>query len=144
MSVTPDLFLIVAVYGGLRARRDRAMLLGWAAGLCKDLFCVSPLGLHALLFLLAAFGLTQMRRYLFHRRWSVRFVLVFAVSFACNGVYAIGLLISEPQIGLSVAAVRTTYVSLYTAVASLPLLWVLWRLGRWLGVEHGLRFGPAA
>ena len=144
MSTTPDLFLIIAVYGGLNARRDRAILLGWAAGMVKDILCVSPLGLHALLLLLVAFWLTQLRRYLFHRRVSVRFVVVLAACFVYNCVYSAGLLMSQPQVGFSAAAMRIAYISLYTALASLPLLWLLARLGRWLGVEQGLRFGPVS
>ncbi len=140
----PDLFLLCAIYGGLRARRDRAILMGWSAGLLKDLYSADPMGTHALLLLFVAFALTQIRHYFFHRRISVLVLLTTASAMVHGALYLTGMFVTHPQTFNRETFLLLIWLSVYTGLAAPPVIALLARMGRWLGTEPGLRFGPTA
>ena len=64
-GVTPAWPFLLVLLLGLRARVQPAVVLSWCTGLLVDLLSLSPLGVHAFLFGLAALVLVRVRGHLF-------------------------------------------------------------------------------
>ena len=55
-GVVPDVMLLLALVGGLTGGPERGAVLGFAGGIAIDLFLQTPLGLSALAYALAGYG----------------------------------------------------------------------------------------
>lgn len=78
---TVDMLLLLALVCGLALPAVDARLTGWVTGFVKDLDTDGPIGLHAFVFGLTVFVLTQLRELVnLHAGW-VRWLVAFVVAF---------------------------------------------------------------
>ncbi|MBI4580564.1 MAG: rod shape-determining protein MreD [Planctomycetes bacterium] len=133
-SVRPDLMLVLAVHYALWGPWPDAAIAAWIIGLATDLQSNDRIGVHALCFGLAAWGIMRIRQVVFrdHAITQVLITLAFtAAVHALVGLYRLwGTTVSEG--GIVWPALMT---GVYTAVCAPYLYWLLIRLSRWTGLR---------
>ena len=98
-GVAPDLMLLVAVSGGIAGGPSRGAILGFASGLCIDLFLQTPLGLSALSFSLVGYVVGNAQAGVLRSSWWLPLVAAFLGSVAGEALYAVaGLVVGQTQL----------------------------------------------
>jgi rod shape-determining protein MreD len=119
-GIVPQLTLALACYLALVNPPARVFAPAWALGLARDLLPGHYLGLHALVFMLAAAGLASIRKALFQEHPVTR-IGIFLAAGALGAV--IDLVDSGGGLGDAVGAIAAT--AGYTALVAVPLSYAL-------------------
>lgn len=130
----PFLFVLLV---GLRVRLAPAVVGSWSVGLAVDLLSLSPLGLHAFLYGLAALALVRIRVNLFSAHPATQAILGGVVTLLVLVVLLLRLSFAEPSFRLPGALPVAFLLSLLTG-AVFPLLV---SLDRGMGLTEGFREG---
>lgn len=129
-DVAIQVMLLLAVAGGVAAGPERGALAGFAMGLLFDLVLTSPLGLHALVYALAAFAAGHVNSLtLDHPRWLV-IVVVAAASAAATIAYPIASALIGEEVVFAAELVKVVIVvAVANAVLAVPAVWLMrWAL----------------
>lgn len=129
-DVAIQAMLLLAVAGGIAGGPERGALAGFVMGLLFDLVLTSPLGLHALVYGLAAFLAGYINSLtLDHPRWLV--MLVVGVATAASTVaYPLASAMIGEEVAITSALIRITIVvSVANIVFAVPAVWLMrWAL----------------
>lgn len=135
-QVRPDPVLLLAMFAAARMESAEGIGFCWAAGLGRDLLSAGPLGQYALLYLLAAMGMAQLRKVIDVRLAAVQASYAFlAYSFAEGTCIATTALTSGNRAVLSHAG-ELVSGALVTAAAAPLACWLLGMLHRPLGLNR--------
>jgi rod shape-determining protein MreD len=129
-GVSIQAMLLLAVAGGVAGGPERGALAGFVMGLLYDLVLTSPLGLHALVYGLAAFlagYINSLTRD--HPRWLVM-VVVAVASAASTVAYPVALSMIGEEVAFTSALVKVTIVvTVANVVFAVPAVWLMrWAL----------------
>lgn len=128
----PEALLALACFAALFARDARqGLTAAWLVGLIKDVGSSGPLGLHALLFLVAAWTMLQVRQVIFRESAVTQFGVAFAAACGVHLVSALLVAVGTGGLPLGMVAGKTLVSALLTAVAA-PPLHLLLRHVKWL------------
>jgi rod shape-determining protein MreD len=119
-GTVPQLTLALACYLGLLNPPGRVFAPAWALGLARDLLPGHYLGLHALVFMLAATGLGSIRKALFQEHPVTR-IGIFLAAGALGA--AVDLVDSGGGLGNALGGIVGN--AAYTAVVAVPLSYAL-------------------
>jgi rod shape-determining protein MreD len=127
-GVSVDVFLLLAVVGGMTVGPDRGAIIGFFSGLTLDLLVQTPLGLSALVYCLAGYGAGRLQGTVLraNRLWPR--VLVAALSAATVGGYAI---VAEVLGQANALSSDVPVIMLVVAVANALLYPIARRVIRW-------------
>ncbi|MFN3484327.1 MAG: rod shape-determining protein MreD [Planctomycetota bacterium] len=127
-----EMVLSLACFAALFARDSRQGLLGaWLLGLLKDVAGAGPLGLHAILFLGAGWGVLQIRQVLFRESPVTQLAVAFAATCGVQAAQALFVALTAGAIPIGVALSKTFLSALLTAALTPPLHRLLSQV-RWL------------
>jgi rod shape-determining protein MreD len=88
-GVSVDVFLLLALVGGMTAGPERGAIIGFFAGLTLDLLVQTPLGLSALVYCLAGYAAGRLQGTVLRANRLLPRVLVAALSVATVAGYAV-------------------------------------------------------
>jgi rod shape-determining protein MreD len=126
--------VVLGCYAALFARDARqGLLAAWAAGLVKDAASAGPLGLHALLFVVAAAAILRVRQLLYREHAFTQLGVAFLAAAWVNVAAALAVSLTAGGIPAGTIASKALLAAALTAAAAPPLLWLLSR-ARWLVV----------
>jgi len=142
-ALRPDLFALLIVFLALRGRRDQFLQLCWLIGLFKDVLTGAHLGTTALFYLLAAFALLRLRRFLNTHTVRARILLGFGVALLPEAALAAPALVHLP-LSVALAALKPLLFSALITGALTPIVLLLLdplrgRLGQRRLVVFGIR-----
>lgn len=133
-SIRPDLMFLLAVFYALWGPWPDGAIAAWILGLIVDLESHDRIGLHALIFGVAAWAMIRIRQIVFrdHAITQILVTLVFtALVHVAGGLYN-GWGSESAGNGYLWPALMT---GIYTAICAPYFHWVLMRLGRWTGLR---------
>lgn len=146
-EVRPDLFLVLAVFILARVEGPEALALCWGTGLAKDLLSAGPLGLYALLYLVAGLACARLRGAFNTRQVPVYTALAFVGALATEAAAAGVLFLSGPRTGPESfrdglatalgAGPSIGSMAFVTALVAPVAVRLLDALGGWLGTRRG-------
>jgi rod shape-determining protein MreD len=131
-------FLPVLVLG-LRGRTRPAVFLSWMTGLAVDALSLSPLGLNAFLFGVAALLLVRVRGHLFSAHPLTQTILGGVLTLLVTIALLVRLEIAEPDLDLPGRLPPALLLSLITGAVFPLLAWVDERIGLTTGFREGER-----
>ncbi len=121
---SPDLFVAVAAYLGLRGRGAGALAGAVVLGCLQDFTSLDPLGTHAFVLASVTFVYLRPERTQAPTGWS-RALLVGLACVLAHGILVLRLLVVSPD-GPGFASIKGAFpTALWTALASWPLLALL-------------------
>jgi rod shape-determining protein MreD len=88
-DVSVDVFLLLALVGGMTAGPERGAIIGFFSGLTLDLLVQTPLGLSALVYCLAGFAAGRLQGTVLRANRFLPRLLVAALSAATVAAYAV-------------------------------------------------------
>lgn len=122
-GVRPEALLAVACFAALFAADSQQGLLAcWGMGLLKDTGSSGPLGLHALLFVVAGWAVLQVRQVLFRESPVTQLAVGFLAACWVNVAAAVFVSISAGGVPFGVILGKTLLSALLTAALMPPLL----------------------
>ena len=128
VGVMPDLMLLVAVCAGLVAGPNYGGTVGFASGMLADLVLPTPLGLSALVFTLAGYGVGLAQAGLIRDVWWFPMMVAFVASSAGEGIFALaGWMIGEEGMISGHLSTIMLVVGIFNAVMAPVVL----RVVRW-------------
>jgi rod shape-determining protein MreD len=131
-GVRAEALLALACFAALYARESKqGLLAAWLLGLLKDVGSAGPLGLHALLFLGAAWGVLQVRTVLFRESPFTQLAVAFVAACWVNAAAAAFVSVTTGRIPVGVIVGKTLLSGLLTAVLTPVLLFAVTQV-RWL------------
>jgi rod shape-determining protein MreD len=129
-GVQGDVMLLVAVAAGLAAGPDRGATLGFAAGLCFDLFLQSPFGLSALTYALVAYVAGSLQDSVLRATWWIPVATAAAASALGVILYGVfGTVVGEDLLRLSLLRIAVVVATLNAVAAPIVLRSVRWATG---------------
>ena len=118
-----EALLAIACFAALFARDSKQGLAAcWGIGLLKDAGSSGPLGLHALLFVVAGWAVLQVRQVLFRESPVTHLAIGFLAACWVNAAAATFVSITAGGIPLGVVVGKTLLSALLTAALTPPLL----------------------
>jgi rod shape-determining protein MreD len=133
-SVRPDIMFILAAHYALWGPWPDAAIAAWILGLAADLQSADRIGLHAMCFGLAAWGIMRIRQIVFRDHAATQIVVTLVFTILTQLIIQLyrrwGA--AGPRDGMFWSAVLT---GVYTAIFAPYLHWFLIRLGRWTGLR---------
>ncbi|MCO6435955.1 MAG: rod shape-determining protein MreD [Phycisphaerae bacterium] len=134
----PDALLILVVYFALHAVPGDALVAAWIVGILADLMTIERMGLMATSYALAAGAVLVVREGLFRESLAVQAVVVLGAGFLVRGIWLIyrAALYGWFDPAWRVLAVDGFWSAVYTALWSIPMLAVLWRMRDVFGVAR--------
>ena len=129
-GVQADLLLLVAICGGIAAGPDRGAAIGFAAGLCYDLFLQTPFGLSALTYAIIAYLVGGLQDSVLRAAWWIPVVTATAASFVGVILYGVlGTVLGEDLVGWELLRVAVIVAILNTLFAPVVLRAMRWATG---------------
>lgn len=129
-GVQGDVMLLVAVAAGLAAGPERGAALGFAAGLCFDLFLQSPFGLSALTYALVAYIAGSLQDSVLRATWWIPVATAAAASGLGVILYGVfGTVVGEDLLRLSLLRIAVVVGTLNAVAAPVVLRAVRWATG---------------
>lgn len=128
----PDLLAVLAVAAGLVLGPERGAVVGFAAGLLEDLFLTTPLGLTALVWGVAAWGVGTVVTTVAHPTRLTSVLLAAAASLSATLAFAVvGALLGQEQLLTG----RLPAIALVEAVVTAALVLPAARAVRWADAD---------
>ncbi|MFN0089516.1 MAG: rod shape-determining protein MreD [Acidimicrobiales bacterium] len=117
----PDVLLLLALGAGAAAGPEKGALVGFFAGLAYDVHLQTPLGLSALVYALAAYGvgLAQLP-FSRHARWLASLTIGLGSAAAVGAFLAVGLVLGQSQLLDAPVAAAVLVVGAVNAVLAPP------------------------
>ena len=129
-GVQADLLLLVAICGGIAAGPDRGAAIGFAAGLCYDLFLQTPFGLSALTYAIIAYLVGGLQDSVLRAAWWIPVVTATAASMVGVILYGVvGTVLGGELIGLELLRIALLVGLLNTIAAPLVVRGMRWATG---------------
>lgn len=137
LGVSVDLLLVLAIAAGIHSGRERGALVGFACGLSLDLMVVTPFGLGAVSYLLAAVVASLMAEATVHAARRLLGVVALTAAVAGTLVFALGgAVLGQPGMVDGHLPVVVLIVGLSTSLLVFPVL----RICQWADPEeHRIR-----
>jgi rod shape-determining protein MreD len=121
-GIKPDLLLISVVYASVVFEFRRAFALSLFAGIFKDVFGVSPLGINTLMFGLLSLAIIRLNREITIDYNLIRVGLIFIVCLIQNIIMGLLLVYLGKPVSLGIILRIVSVGPIYTALVSLLVL----------------------
>ncbi|MCX7781062.1 MAG: rod shape-determining protein MreD [Negativicutes bacterium] len=131
-GIKPDLLLIITVSAGLLYGKEHGVGVGFFAGLVQDLAAGGIFGLNTLTKILIGLLAGSAERKVFKEHILLPLTAMAVTTVLSYGAILVLLMLFGYKVNFVAAAVNNLPPQmLYNMIFSVPLHWVVYRLGRW-------------
>ncbi|MGR3318712.1 MAG: rod shape-determining protein MreD [Candidatus Anammoxibacter sp.] len=139
-GVTPDIYLIFAVFFSLNADIKQGSFVNWINGIAKDVFSLVSFGLSAFLFVLIGYIIGRSKEFLFKEHPLTQVLITFFVALFYGLGCLVFMLISSENVKLAVITQKVLCSAIYSAIIA-PLLFAVFKKFKTkLGLKQSITF----
>ncbi|MGR3177998.1 MAG: rod shape-determining protein MreD [Candidatus Anammoxibacter sp.] len=139
-GITPDIYLVFAVFFSLNTDIKQASFVNWINGLVKDVFSLAHFGLSAFLFVLIGYVIGRSKEFVFKDHPLTQVLITFVVALFYGLGCLVFMLISSENVKLAVIIQKVLCSAIYSAIIA-PLLFAVFKKFKTkLGLNHSMTF----
>ena len=128
-EAAPDVLLLLLLFVTLYVKKPDVYFAAWLIGLARDAFSQTPLGFHAVAYVLVGVVVCRLRGEIFDDHAITRMLLAAAASAAVGAAALAAMVTTYPQVSVSTALRQLALSTVYTT-AVCPVVLAVFDLAR--------------